>query len=117
MNSFEIVLKGGLKGCCSVYPASMLRSFLKDWFKPEDGVSLKITDIELDYWESDDMADKAYKLLKESAFPLVYMNDILIVVSKFPDKEDLIEWIKKTPTLEEQSLLQLKMKMEEIIEG
>jgi len=111
MKNIDIILKGGYKSCCSVYPASQLRLFLKDWFSPKDEVNLVIIDIEKDYWETDLLADFAFKSLGDACFPLVYLNDELISVSKFPEKTDLVGWMTKKPVLTEDKILRLQAEL------
>ncbi len=105
MNEFEIILNGGYKGCCNIFPASQLRMFLKDWYSPKDKVTITIIDIERDYWESDELADYAFRKIGNECFPLVYLNNSLIAVSQFPDKSDLDEWLVKSPVITKESIL------------
>ncbi len=113
MNEVDVILKGGLKGCCSVYPASQLRVFTKDWFRKDEEIVMNLIDIEFDYWETDALADFAWQQMGEQCYPLVYLNDRLIAVGKFPDKEDVVKWIANSPVLNKEHILLLKANFEQ----
>ena len=91
MYKFEIILKGGLKGCCSTYSAAQLNELTKSWFEKEPDIHLQIKDIEVDEWEGDEVADYGYKMFGDRFFPLAYLNGKLISAGFFPEKKGLQE--------------------------
>ncbi len=108
MFKFEVILKGGLKGCCSTYSAAQLNELTVSWFEKEPDILFHIMDVEEDYWESDKVADYGYKLFGDRFFPLTYLNENLVLAGFFPEKKDLLESIKNPKPITISDLDQVK---------
>ena len=89
MYKFEVILKGGLKGCCSSYSATQLNELTKNWLEKEPDIHLQIKDVEMDEWESEGVADYNYKMFSNQFFPLAYLNGKLISAGFFTEKKGL----------------------------
>jgi len=94
MKTLEIVLKGGLKSCCSTYSAEDMKKFTKHWFKDRPDVKFDIIDIEKDFYETGTLADLAYKYFGNAIFPLVYLNGQLVSIGSFPEQNESLQIIE-----------------------
>ena len=99
MNEIKIVLQGGLKGCCTQYTTSQMKVYTKNWFSKIENLKYTLLDVEEDYWEGDPLADLAYKYLKDKIFPLTYLNDQLVMIGHFPEKEECLEILESPKPL------------------
>ena len=108
MSEINVILKGGMQGCCSVYSASELRRLTKDWFPPQYNVQFNILDIQEDYWETDEIAEFAYRHLGDIAFPMVCIGKILVALGDFPDRDVLLEYVKNGKPVTKDVILQLE---------
>lgn len=91
MKTIDIILKGGLKSCCSTYLAEDLKAYIKSWFEDVTDIRFNIYDIENDFYETGTLADKAYKYFGNTVFPLVYCDNQLVIIGRFPGKEECLE--------------------------
>ena len=105
MKQLKIILKGGLKSCCSTYNAEELKEFTKHWFENNEEINYDILDIEEEYWESEPMADFAYKHLKDTIFPLVYVNDKLVAIGNFPERDECMQFVASPDPITENDIL------------
>lgn len=103
METIEIILKGGLKSCCSTYSADDLKNYTKSWFKDMSDIKFDIIDIENDFYDTGSLADVAYKHFGNAIFPLVYLNNQLIYIGRFPERNECLQIIQNPVpvTLEE----------------
>ena len=91
MKTLEIILKGGLRSCCSTYSAEDMKEFTKTWFQDAGDVKFDIIDIEKDFYNTGSLADLAYKYFGNAAFPLVYFNNQLISTGSFPERHECVQ--------------------------
>lgn len=105
MKQLKIILKGGLKSCCSTYRAEELKEFTKHWFENSKEINFDILDIEEDYWASEPIADLAYKHFKDMIFPLVYIDDILVATGKFPERDECLQFVNSPIPITENDIL------------
>jgi len=94
MKTIEIILKGGLKSCCSTYSADDLKNYTKSWFEDVPELKFDIIDIEKDFYETGPIADAAYKHFGNAIFPLTYLNNQLIAIGYFPGKDECLRMIE-----------------------
>jgi len=94
MKTLEIILKGGLRSCCSTYSADDMKEFTKTWFKDSADVKFDIIDLENDFYETGAMADLAYKHFGNTVFPMVYFNHQLITTGSFPERHECMQIIE-----------------------
>jgi hypothetical protein len=99
MKTFEIILKGGLRSCCSTYSAEDMKEFTKHWFKDQPEVRFDIIDIEEDFYETGTLADLAYKHFGNAIFPMIYLNNQLISIDHFPERYECKDIIKNPVSL------------------
>ena len=94
MKTLEIILKGGLKSCCSTYSADDMKDLTKSWFRDANDVNFDIIDIENDFYDTGALADLAYKYFGNAAFPMVYFNNQLITTGNFPERNECMQIIE-----------------------
>ncbi len=111
MNELKIVLKGGLKGCCTQYTATQMKQYTQPWFEDIQDLNYTIIDIEEDYWESEPLADLAYKYFKDKIFPLTYYNNNLVLIGQFPEKAECLEIFKAPDPITEKLITEAFEKM------
>ena len=99
MNTLDIILKGGLKSCCSTYSAADLKEFTKTWFKDVADMKFDVIDIENDFYDTGILADIAYKHFGNTIFPLVYFNNQLIYIGRFPELHECLQIIENPKPL------------------
>ena len=99
MKTLEIILKGGLRSCCSTYSAGDMKDLTKSWFEDMADLKFDIIDIEDDFYETGPLADLAYKHFGSSAFPLVYFNKQLISIGSFPEQSECLQIIENPRSL------------------
>ncbi len=68
--------------------------------------------MEVDYWEGDPLADLAYKYPKDKIFPLTYLNDQLVMISHFPEKEECLEILESPKPLTEKKITEAFEKLQ-----
>lgn len=90
MKTINVVLKGGLKSCCSSYSADDLKNFTKTWFDGLPEIKFDIIDIENDFYDTGKIADMAYKHFGNAIFPLVYCDNQLINIGRFPERNECL---------------------------
>ncbi|MGB9745442.1 MAG: hypothetical protein ACPLXM_00730 [Bacteroidales bacterium] len=95
MKTLEIILKGGLKSCCSTYSAEDLKVFTKTWFDETPDVKFDIIDIANDFYDTGELADSAYKYFGNAIFPLVYFNHQLVSIGYFPEKNECFKFMEQ----------------------
>ena len=105
MKDIKIILKGGLKTCCSSYSANDLYKFTKQWFKDLNNVNYSIIDITEKEWESNPLADFAYKHFKDSIFPLTFCDEQMVRIGRFPEQADIFEILKNPVPITEKDIL------------
>ena len=99
METLEIILKGGLKSCCSTYSADDLKNYTKSWFDDMPDMKFDIIDIENDFYDTGILADAAYKHFGNAIFPMVYCNNQLISIGRFPERDECLQIIKNPVSL------------------
>ncbi len=112
MKKLKVILNGGLKGCCSVYSAAQMRQFTKTWFDDLNDIHFSLTDIEEEHWKSEPLADLAYKYFKDSIFPLTYFNDKLVIIGRFPERDECLEIIEDPKPITEKLITETAEKMQ-----
>jgi len=91
MKKLTIILNGGVKSCCSVYPPELVHEIVKDW---TDGMcNVTVIDAKKENWNPDEMTSFAIKYFGEYAYPFIYIDDILISLGHFPTQEELLALI------------------------
>ena len=95
MNTINVILKGGLKSCCSSYSADELKHYTRSWFDGIPEITFNIIDIENDFYDTGTAADTAYKYFGYSIFPLVYYNNQLVSLGRFPERNECFQIIEK----------------------
>lgn len=95
MNDFEIILKDGLRGCCSTYRADELNELTKSWFENNANIRLIIKDIEENGWKTDAIAEYGIEQFGDRIFPLTYLNGKMVMAGFFPEKKNLLESLEK----------------------
>lgn len=111
MNNFEIILKGGLKGCCSTYSAHDLKELTKIWFENQPDIQLMIKDVEDDYWESDEIAEYGFQQFGDRFFPLTYLNGKIVMAGFFPEKNNLLDSLENPSTITKKNIDQARKKI------
>ncbi len=91
MKTIDVILKGGLKSCCSTYSADDLRYYTKSWFEDLPDIKFNIIDIENDFYETCPLDDKAYHYFGNAIFPLVYCDNQLVYIGRFPDRNECLD--------------------------
>lgn len=87
MKKLTIILNGGLKSCCSVYPPELVHEIVKDW--TEGMCNVTVIDAKKEDWSPDELASFAIKYFGEYAYPFTYIDDILINLGHFPTQGEL----------------------------
>lgn len=113
MKTLEIILKGGLKSCCSTYSADDLKEFTKSWFEGLTDVKFDIIDIEDNEYDTGTLADLAYKYFGNTIFPLVYFNKQLISIGHFPEKHECLQIIENPVPLTKEEIEEEAHRMKE----
>jgi len=113
MKTLDIILKGGLKSCCSTYSAEELKKYTKEWFADVPDVKFDIIDIDNDFYDTGELADLAYKFFGNAIFPLVYFNNQLIAIGYFPDKNSCIEFIKNPEFITKEDIEKEALKLKD----
>jgi hypothetical protein len=93
MKTIDVILKGGLKSCCSTYSADDLKNYTKSWFEDVPELKFDIIDIENDFYDTGILADTAFKHFGNAIFPLVYCNNQLIYIGRFPERNECLQII------------------------
>ena len=103
MKTIDVILKGGLKSCCSTYSADDLKNYTKSWFEDVPELKFDIIDIENDFYDTGILADTAFKHFGNAIFPLVYCDNQLIYIGRFPERNECLQIIENSVpvTLEE----------------
>lgn len=83
----KIVLNGGLRTCCSSYPAEYIRETLSGWITDKEKTDLSVIDRQEEPWKPDMLAEMAYTYFGEKIYPLIYINDVLVGIGYLPDRE------------------------------
>jgi len=88
-----VVLKGGLRTCCSVYPTEFIKDMVEKWF---DGVcDSKVIDVDRgEEWKNDKIAKLAIEKFGDASYPMVYINGYLVAIGAIPDRDALVTMIK-----------------------
>ncbi|MGC8803783.1 MAG: hypothetical protein ACP5PS_08445 [Bacteroidales bacterium] len=98
MKKLDIILKGGLKSCCSTYSAADMKRYTKSWFDNLTDVEYNVIDIDYDEYDTGPLADLAYKYFGNQIFPLVYLNGQLMSIGMFPNQDECLQIIEN-PTV------------------
>ena len=83
-----IVLNGGLKGCCSVYPVEFVDEVVKDWLAGQ--YEHETIDAKKGEWRPDGLAELALKYFEEGAYPFIYVDGVLRMLGHFPEQRELL---------------------------
>ncbi len=110
MNDFEIILKDGLKGCCSTYSARELNELTKVWFESNPDIRLNIKDIMEDEWETDEIAGYGFQQFGDRIFPLTYLNGKPVMAGFFPEKKDLLDSLQNPQYITKEDIRKAKEK-------
>jgi len=113
MKTLEIILKGGLKSCCSTYSADDMKDLTKSWFRDANDVNFDIIDIENDFYDTGVLADLAYKYFGNVAFPMVYFNNQLITTGSFPERHECMKIIENPKALTQKEIEEEALKVAE----
>jgi disulfide oxidoreductase YuzD len=85
----KIVLNGGLRSCCSVYPREFVREIVKSWFSEKE--EIEVIDKKEGNYLPDELASLAERYFGEAIYPLVYIGETLIAIGNIPDKDTLLK--------------------------
>ncbi|OYT45163.1 hypothetical protein B6U90_03860 [Thermoplasmatales archaeon ex4484_6] len=83
----KIVLDGGLKSCCSVYPPEFVKEVTSIWLK--NVADVEVIDRTAVEWIPDDLAALGLEHFGDRIFPLVYCGDVLASMGAIPDAATL----------------------------
>lgn len=83
----KIVLDGGLRSCCSVYPPEYVKEVVSLWL---EGIGeVEVIDRKSEDWEPDELTSLAMEHFGDRIFPLVYCGDVLASMGAIPDSATL----------------------------
>lgn len=89
----RIVLNDGIRTCCSRYPTILIRKLAEEWLG--DLCDVEVIDKTKEKWIPEGIDAMAIKYLHDSAFPLLYVDDVLIGIASFPDRDQFRELLEK----------------------
>lgn len=89
-----VILNGGLRSCCSVYPAEIVESALKIWAGKEHEV--RVIDRQKEGWEPGKLESLSIELFGEYAYPFIYADGRLITVGYMPDMNTFLEMLNSS---------------------
>ncbi len=87
-----VVLNGGLRSCCSVYPPELIERTLKTWAGKEH--EIRVIDRQRGSWEPGKLESLSIELFGEYAYPFIYADRKLITVGYMPDMNMFLEILK-----------------------
>ncbi len=112
MNQFEIILKGGLKSCCSTYSATELNELIKSWFASREDIQLTVKDIDKDDWQAGEIAEYGMQQFGDRIFPFTTLNGKMVLAGFFPEKKDLLESLENPRAISKADIRKAKEMME-----
>ncbi len=84
-----VVLNGGLRSCCSVYPPEFIEEALKMW--AGKGHEVQVIDRQKEEWEPGKLESLCIEHFGEDAYPFIYSDGKLITVGYMPDMNTFLE--------------------------
>jgi len=117
MKKLTIILNGGLKSCCSLYPSEMVKEIVGEW--TEGMCNLEVVDTKERKWNPDELASMAIKYFGEYAYPFIYIDDVLISIGYFPTQEELLELLlrEEVKGVDKQDIIEAAKKYDFVKEG
>jgi len=102
----KIVLNDGIRTCCSKYPTVLIRKLAEEWIG--DLCDVEVIDKTKDVWVPEGIDAMAIKYFRDSAFPLLYVDGVLIGIGSFPDRDQFRELLEKRTyeTITEKDILE-----------
>lgn len=84
-----IILNGGLKTCCRTLPTEMVRTSMENWFKSDESIAIHVIDKTETDVKLDKLASQAVNSLGDNAYPMMFLDNVLMSVGKLPEYRNL----------------------------
>ncbi|MDZ7723393.1 MAG: hypothetical protein U5R06_11460 [candidate division KSB1 bacterium] len=84
-----VLLNGGLKTCCKTLPTDMVRISLENWFKSDKNIEMNVIDKTESDVKFDKLASLAVNALGDNAYPMIFLDNVLMSVGKLPEYRTL----------------------------
>ena len=97
------VILGTLSGI--ILQSFRLERYLSPWVKDLNNINYSIIDIAEKEWESNPLADLAYKHFKDSIFPLTFCDKQIVRIGRFPEQADIFAILKNPVPITEKDIL------------
>ena len=108
--TINVILNGGLKTCCKTVPTELVRISIKNWFDGDKTVEINVIDEKESNGNLDKLASLAVKALGNSAYPMIFIDNVLMSVGKVPEYRTLHDMTREPHPLglTEQDILRLE---------
>jgi len=108
--TINVILHGGLKSCCQTLPTDMVRISMEKWFKSDENIDIHVIDKTESDVTLDKLASLAVNTLGDNAYPMIFLDNVLMSVGKLPEYRMLHDMTRQPhPSgLTEQDILRLE---------
>jgi hypothetical protein len=108
--TIKVILNGGLKTCYRTLPTEMVRISMENWFKKDENIEMNVIDKTESDFNLDKLASLAVKALGDNAYPMIFIDNVLMSIGKLPEYRTLHDMVRQPHPvkLTEQDIFKLK---------